>query len=303
MGKGDRRWGQALHATPIAKMGQHSYSFTIKPLFQISSDYAGDPVGLHYGEAFEGTPMTSALGLEMEPQPDDSTCGPTCLHALYRYYGDSISLEDTVREAGMLSEGGTLAVLLGCHALRRGYEARIYTYNLQVFDPTWFRRGVSLRDKLLQQAAVKNSAKLTRAADAYVEFLDLGGEIRMEVLTIGLIRRYLQHETPILTGLSATFLYGEAREIYVPTAPIGRQNLPDDIRGYPAGHFVVLCGYDPAERQVDVADPLDPNPLSTDRHYAVAIDRVFCAIMLGIVTYDANLLIVRPRNAARPVTA
>jgi hypothetical protein len=244
--------------------------------------------------------MTSAMRLEMDPQPDDSTCGPTCLHALYRYYGDSISLADTIRQVGTLIEGGTLAVLLACHALRRGYDARIYTYNLQVFDPTWFSgRGVVLREKLLKQAAVKDSPKLRSATAAYVEFLDLGGEIRMEVLTMGLIRRYLQSSVPILTGLSATFLYGEAREAIVPTAPLGKQSIPDDINGYPSGHFVVLCGYDPQERRVDVADPLDPNPLSADRHYAVEIDRAFSAIMLGIITYDANLLVIRPPVTGR----
>jgi len=35
--------------------------------------------------------------------------------------------------------GGTLAVNLANHALRRGYRALIVTYNLTVFDPSWFR--------------------------------------------------------------------------------------------------------------------------------------------------------------------
>src|SRR5262245_60688167 len=78
------------------------------------------------------------LQLTMQPQPDDMTCGPTCLHAVYRYFDDDMPLEQVINEVAMLDEGGTLAVLLGCHALRRGYEASIYTYNLDVFDPTWF---------------------------------------------------------------------------------------------------------------------------------------------------------------------
>ena len=82
--------------------------------------------------------METRLKLEMLTQPDNVTCGPTCLHALYRYYADELPLETLVAEVPRLDGGGTLAVLIACHALRRNYDATIYTYNLQVFDPTWF---------------------------------------------------------------------------------------------------------------------------------------------------------------------
>jgi hypothetical protein len=120
-------------------------------------------------------------------------------------------------------------------------------------------------------------------------FLRRGGELRFEELTTALVRKYLARNIPILTGLSATYLYGSAREF----GPNGR---PDDIRGKPAGHFVVLCGYDRDTREVLVADPLQKNPLSGTNQYTVSIDRVICAILLGILTYDANLLIIEPRH-------
>lgn len=237
------------------------------------------------------------LRLDILPQPNDSTCGPTCLHAVYRYYGEDVSLDRIVKEVGQLKQGGTLAVILGCHALRKGYDVTLFTYDLKVFDPTWFRldRDVNLEERLALQMEHKPSQRLHTATRAYIEFLRLGGKVRMEVLTIDLIRRYLKRETPILTGLSATFLYGETREYCPENPPPGRTTLPDDVRGYPAGHFVVLCGYDPERRSVLVADPLEANPFAKDRQYAVDIDRVFSAIMLGIVTYDANLLIIRPQ--------
>jgi hypothetical protein len=244
------------------------------------------------------------LLLEILAQPDDSTCGPTCLHAVYGYYGEQLSLPDVVAQAGRLESGGTLAVFLGCHALQRGYRARIYTYNLQVFDPTWFTgEEVDLRAKLLAQQESKDNPRLHAATRAYIEFLDLGGELRMQVLTSGLIRKYLKRGVPILTGLSSTFLYGEAREIALDPPQVGKTAAPDDVRGYPSGHFVVLCGYDPTRRTVLVADPLDSNPIAGDRQYAVDIDRVFAAIMLGVVTYDANLLLIEPKSPhMRPET-
>jgi hypothetical protein len=237
------------------------------------------------------------LLLDILAQPDDSTCGPTCLHAVYRYHGEQLSLPEVIAQVGRLQSGGTLAVFLGSHALQQGYRARIYTFNLQVFDPTWFvAENIDLRAKLLAQLEVKHNARLHAATRAYIEFLDLGGELRMEVLTAGLIRKYLKRGVPILTGLSATFLYGEAREIALDPPQAGRTTAPDDVRGYPTGHFVVLCGYDPTRRTVLVADPLDSNPIAGDHQYAVDIDRVFASIMLGIVTYDANLLLIEPKS-------
>lgn len=237
--------------------------------------------------------VDTRLHLEILPQPDEATCGPTCLHAVYQYFGDSISLGQVVHEAPRLRSGGTLAVFLACHALRRGYRARIYTYNLSVFDPTWFtpKRPIDLRERLVAQRAAKKASKLHEATRGYLDFLDLGGELRFEDLTPGLVRRYLNRSIPILTGLSSTYLYRSAREY-------GPRDDEDDVRGEPAGHFVVLCGYGRETRQVLVADPLHPNPVSPSQVYPVGIDRVLCSILLGILTYDANLLVLHPGEAA-----
>jgi len=232
--------------------------------------------------------METSLQFEILPQPDDFTCGPTCLQAVYAYHGTHLPLARVVDEVPRLAEGGTLAVILGCHALRLGFRARIHTYDLQMFDPTWFGPNAPpLAEKLAAQAATKDKPKLRAATDAYLEFLQRGGEIVMEDLTTGLIRRYLKRGLPTLTGLSATYLYGAAREH-------GPNCDADDVRGSPAGHFVVLCGYDPGTRSVLVADPLKPNPLGARQPYLVSVDRVLCAILLGTLTYDANLLILQP---------
>lgn len=238
--------------------------------------------------------MNKSLQLEILAQPTDTTCGPTCLHAVYGYHGDRLDLGQVIDEVGSLEDGGTLAVLLGCHALKRGYKATIYTYNLQVFDPTWFHHGVDLVSKLQTQYDRKPIPKLRLATEAYLDYLQLGGRIRMETFSANLLRKYLQAGIPILAGLSATFLYGEARERYEGNPQEGFQVIIDDLGGLPVGHFVVLCGYDPQRREVDVADPLERNPLSRDRKYTIDIDRVFAAIMLGVVTYDANLLVLKP---------
>ncbi len=243
--------------------------------------------------------MKSRLHLEILPQPDDTTCGPTCLHAIYRYYGDDISLDEVIEGVECMEHGGTLAVFLACHALRRGYRARIYTYNLHFFDPTWFRpEGPDIRERLLAQLRVKRvRPHLREATRGYLEFLRLGGEIRFEDLTAGLIRRYLKRAIPILTGLSATFLYRAPREI-------PEIDEDDDVGGDPSGHFVVLCGYDRERKTVLLADPYLPNPVSPIQYYEVGMSRVLCSILLGILTHDANFLIIQPGSSrsGRPRT-
>lgn len=234
--------------------------------------------------------MDKALELVIQPQPTETTCGASCLHAVYSYYGDTISLTDVIREVRHLEEGGTLAVFLACHALKRGYSAEILTYNLRVFDPTWFvPERVDLKKKLEAQRKAKGITKISTATEGYLEFLELGGELRFEDLTRSLIRKYLKRSVPILTGLSSTYLYRSPREY-------GPKSDDDDIRGYPAGHFVVLCGYHKEEKTVLVADPFVPNPYSDHNKYIVNIDRVLCSILLGVLTYDANLLIIQPKS-------
>ena len=239
--------------------------------------------------------MDKKLHLGIKSQPDDITCGPTCLHAVYTYFGDKISLDKVIGQVKQLKGGGTLAVLLGCHALRRGYRAKLYTFNLQVFDPTWFASGApAIEERLTAQMEVKRNPKVRTASKAYLDFLRLGGRICFEDLTSSLIRGLLKRSIPILTGLSATFLYRTARE-----TALGKKLVYDDIRGEPTGHFVVLCGYNMQDRTALVADPLLPNPISNSPIYTVRLNRLICAIMLGILTYDANLLIITPPKKLR----
>jgi hypothetical protein len=226
------------------------------------------------------------IELDLQAQPDDTTCGPTCLQSVYRYLGDEVSLGEVIRQVPKLKGGGTLGVLLGRAALKRGYKVTIYSYNLQIFDPTWSELPAEgLRDKLAAQARAKRSAKLKQASKAYGSFLKMGGQIKFEVLSGALIRRLLNRNLPVIAGLSSTYLYGCAREF-------GPNDDSDDIRGNPAGHFVVLCGYDRKEREVVVADPLHTNPHSPTRKYSIGIDRVISSILLGVLTYDANLMII-----------
>jgi len=158
--------------------------------------------------------MNTTLDFEIMRQPDLTTCGPTCLHAVYRYYDDPIPLKEVISEVSQIAGGGTLEVYLACHALNRGYKATIYPYNLQIFDPTWWgTSSAEIMEKLSHQLSFKkDNPGIEVVTTAYLEYLKLGGELKFEVITPALIRRYLKRSIPILTGLSATYLYNSPRE-------------------------------------------------------------------------------------------
>lgn len=236
-------------------------------------------------------PDALRLPMTMLPQPDGTTCGPTCLHSVYRYWQDNEPLKNVIARTGRLEPGGTFAVYLACDALRKGYRATIYTYNLNVFDPSWFgNKNVNIAERLqLQSEAKPHNARLQWATQGYLEFLRLGGRLRHMDLSRGLLHNVLRRKHPILTGLSSTFLYRTPREF-------GPNDEPDDVRGVPAGHFVVVAGYDIDRGKVLVLDPYQQNPYGQSHEYWIGTDRVIGAILLGIVTHDANLLVIHPRH-------
>lgn len=194
-------------------------------------------------------------------------------------------------------------MMLGRDALNRGYGAKIYTYNVDMFDPTWFDESRSpaeaqsrkqTNERLSsfirkQKYAKSHDRKLQVASDAYLEFLALGGEILFRDLTPQLIRGYLEKGTPVLTGLSATYLYRTAREM-------ADTNEFDSISGTPSGHFVVIAGMDREKKSLLVADPFDLNPFVEGNYYWIETHRVISSILLGILTYDANLLVIEPKE-------
>lgn len=231
--------------------------------------------------------------LKIRPQPTETACGPTCLEAVYRYFGDAAEVETIITEVESVKRGGTLAVVLGIHALKRGYRAKIYTYNLHVFDPTWFKPSPLSAEKLIEklklQIEAKPSSKLRFACKHYLKFLSLGGKIAMEDICHKLIKRYLKQGTPILTGLSSTYLYMAAREYVFES---DAKAISDDVRGYPEGHFVLIQGYDAEKGMVRIMDPYEKNPYSKDLTYSISLDHLQTAIMLGVLTYDANMLML-----------
>lgn len=226
--------------------------------------------------------------LTILPQPDDVTCGPTALHAVYKFFGEDLNLPELIREIEMLETGGTLAVYLGIDAIKRGYSATVYSYNLRIFDPSWFSLSSKLLiEKLEEQYEYKDGKRFRKTCSAYLEFLKMGGTLRFDNLEYSVIKNHTDRGLPVIAGLSSTYLYPSVREHETRNNKI----IYDDIRGEPTGHFVVVKGID--SNEVWIADPYNLNPFNREiREYKVPVARFINSIMLGVLSYDANLLVI-----------
>ena len=232
------------------------------------------------------------MNVKILPQPDDVTCGPTSLHAIYHHYGYQISLHRLISEIEMLEGGGTLGVFLGLDALKRGFDATIHSVNLEIFDTTWVNLSMeALADKLRQEYAAKHRAKLRVAIKAYLRFIELGGIVSLKDFKPGLFDRYFKKNVPLIAGVSTTFLYQSKREY----TSSDNMSVFDDIHGDPMGHFVVVYGEN-EEKKFLIADPDCTNPIAHDHYYAVERNRLVHSILLGILTYDSLILAVQPKK-------
>jgi hypothetical protein len=234
--------------------------------------------------------MDINLPIRIERQPNYTTCGPTALHAIYRYYGDSIDLPTVIEETPKLPGGGTLAVHLSVHALQRGYEVKTWLCNVRHMDPTWFQQPTELQQKLRARWEAKGLADDPRHGTALLaieQYLELGGQVVWGDLTPELIGNTLAQGTPLLTGTNGTYLYQCARET---------DAGPDDVMGEAFGHFVVLCGYRSEDQSVAIADPLKDNPAHGTKYYRATVYRLLGAIFLGVGSDDGNLLLIQPKG-------
>src|SRR5262245_5493373 len=237
--------------------------------------------------------MDVELPVAIERQPDYTTCGPTALHAIYRYYGDPIDLQTVIRETPRLPTGGTLGVHLSVHALSRGYEVDTWVCNVRHMDPTWFQQPTDVLAKLERRAEAKGLREDPRygpALESVEQYMKLGGRLVWGDLTPELIGRVLAEGTPILTGTNGTYLYQCSRETDAGA---------DDVRGDAFGHFIVLSGYSAADQSVAIADPLLDNPAHGTKYYRASVYRLLGAIFLGVGTDDGNLMRIRPKGWKR----
>lgn len=229
-------------------------------------------------------------------QPDDVSCGPTCLAQVLAFHGDLQPISALIARVRKNPDGGTLAVHLGQLALELGYRARLYPFGVRVFDPSWWELPLpAIVARLHRRHQRLQDEREREIIAAFLRFLADGGELRFQEPSAALLVGRLARGRPLICGLSATWLYRQPRED-------PWTNQPDDIGGQPVGHFVTLVGYTGRGRHIHVTDPSEDAPfdaggdLGGERtgRYPLPTDRLLHAMLLGDTTRDAVLLEVWP---------
>lgn len=215
--------------------------------------------------------------IEMLPQPDDTSCGPTALHAIYKYYGLDIPLNTVISELeGYSTLEGTYDAMIGVDALKRGFQVNIFVYNLRIFDPSW-KYDESITEKLYTMKARLSDPRLIKSVEWFIRFSEMGGHI---VISSPLINA-LTAEHPVICGLSATHLYNCRRE-----NPITNEY---DEFGSPVGHYVVTDAHF-GDTSVPIYDPYGDRSRIRKIEYIMPINAVIESIMLGTLTYDGSVI-------------
>ena len=230
------------------------------------------------------------LPITIRRQPDYTTCGPTSLHAVYRYFGDTITLEQVIDEVRKLEGGGTMRLHLAVHALRRGYQAETWICNVAWFDPTWFQQKTDVIAKLKARMAAKECSAPSDGTTRHRRSRSTSG-------SSGKLR--WGDLTPRLIGARSEARPADPHrhERHIPLSVHARDGAgPDDVAGDPFGHFVVVCGYHSSESSVSIADPLMDNPLHGAQYYRASVHRLIGSIFLGTGSNDSNFLVIKPKG-------
>lgn len=217
------------------------------------------------------------------------TCGPSALQQILAYYGVKKSLNEILKNFKMY-EYGTWDFDLLSYVLRLGFKAEITTYNLDIFDPTWFKLS---RKKLIKK--LKSRLKYAKpfhkqGIRSCIRFLELGGRIRFKIITEKIIKDYLRKKIPVIACFCFTALW-KCKRAYSKKTKKGYKSISNDIRGVPEGHFIVISGY--AKDKFFVTDPSYNIPVSKTGKYSVPIKDLIAYILMKDY---GNICVIKPKK-------
>jgi len=225
------------------------------------------------------------IPLEPVCQPDECSCGLSCLKMVLACHGRSFFHDDLNELTPPNPDIGLYDSHLGLAAIQLGFAATIYTYNYRIFHPIWNRLS---RKDLMGKLATRQMCAMTPqqalAAELYIEFLRAGGELLFYPLSRELILAHFNRDLPLIAALDMSFLY-DCMAFY------------DEFSEHRATHFVVLHGYNPEDNTFFISDPWYSIPLpNKNGQYYIDADRVINAIFLGQERNDSAIIVIQKKK-------
>ena len=224
------------------------------------------------------------LPIQRIKQPPNE-CEPTCLKQILDYFKIDSHLDDLIKRiSGDKFKWHNWDYNTGRVAIEHGLDVTIYTRSAGIFDPTWFELSAEdLLSKLKEEAEYFKTEtyvglpSFKEDIKAAIRFLESGGRINFTPISEKLIKEQLDQHKPLIAGVSYTLLVNAPRERYFTKE---KRWKPDDIKGQPYGHVVVICGYKDDSYQI-----ADPWPQAEDKYNVIGT-----ILLDAILRNDSNLI-------------
>ncbi|MHA3703114.1 hypothetical protein ACXR2U_13125 [Jatrophihabitans sp. YIM 134969] len=213
-------------------------------------------------------------------------CGYTALAMQLSYHGSVLTPEDISRSAPRaVVDGvelpGSLATQLATWAVGQGFRAHLTTFDFLIVDLSW--ASLDRASLISRLTAVRDTRDvpslgpaLSRAyVDAYVQYLDAGGELSIAPhVSAGSLYEKLRRG-PLGVSVCTAPLYGHGR---MSEALPGRE-VADDVHGTIGTHSVVIIG-NTTSGDFRLADPWRGRT-------QVSADALICAMAAAEIECDA----------------
>ncbi|MDE1848374.1 MAG: hypothetical protein KGH61_05525, partial [Candidatus Micrarchaeota archaeon] len=135
-------------------------------------------------------------------------CGPACAKMMLSYYGIERSIAQIKKRVRVHGKIGTFSPQLGSFFIKNGFDVQIVTFNPFIFTNR-DRKGLSKvqlikRFSELRKKLDKRDNKL--ACKYYIEYLRLGGRIRIRIPSKSDIEGEIRAGRPTIVPLTSKFL-------------------------------------------------------------------------------------------------
>lgn len=223
-------------------------------------------------------------------------CGPACLFAIFKHYNiDNITEEEIILLASKKSfKQRDWLYRLGTVAQKEGLKTSTITLSTSIIDLSWRKLKIAdllekLKKRKLWFNKISRNLKIVSPEylaehelqiniaelEAMIEYIKQGGLIKLQPLTLRIIKRSIDQDKYIIAALDATIAFSLSRIF---------KNKFDDIKGSAWGHLVVINGYNNNKLKV-----VNPSRRYTGSYYDWLDSDM---VVEAIVRRDRNVLII-----------
>ncbi|MBW6441037.1 hypothetical protein K0B03_03330 [Patescibacteria group bacterium] len=238
---------------------------------------------------------TKILPIKMQSQ-QPIECGPACLFAIFKQYNiNNITEEEIISKVSKNSfKQRDWLYRLGAIAQEKELKTSVITLSTSVIDLSWQKlKMADLSEKIKKRKLwfnkIKRNPKIVSSEylaeyelkinitelEAMIKYIKKGGFIKLQPLTLEIIKKIISQNKYIIAALDATIAFNSPRIL---------KNKVNDIKGSTWGHIVIINGY--KKNKLKIANP----SRRYTGHYYDWLDSNM--VIEAIVRRDRNILVV-----------